>query len=297
MMFKFNKNTQIRGELMRIFQIGFNYSQDGPGNRLVFHLQGCNMRCPWCSNPEGIPLNGSIMCADKNLIEESAQYNKKLDYKLLNQFNVEVVEMHPHKFVNSMRELSIDEVSKLIMSSKRLFFDNGGVTFTGGEVTLQFDEIKQLFKLLKQENISIAIETNATSPRLLELIEYVDYLIMDFKHYDSSKQRAVVGIGTETIKDNLYNLSKLKNKSILVRIPLINGFNVSKVDLYGFIDYFKTIDTTNIAIEFLKYHEYGKEKWHQCGLVYMMNDAHISDDIYNEFVNEFTKNGMNIIKT
>jgi len=36
------------------FQKGFNYAQDGPGNRLVYHLAGCNMRCPWCSNPEGL---------------------------------------------------------------------------------------------------------------------------------------------------------------------------------------------------------------------------------------------------
>ena len=36
------------------FQKGFNYNQDGPGNRLVYHLAGCNMRCPWCSNPEGV---------------------------------------------------------------------------------------------------------------------------------------------------------------------------------------------------------------------------------------------------
>lgn len=38
------------------FQKGFNYAQDGPGNRLVYHLAGCNMRCPWCSNPEGLRM-------------------------------------------------------------------------------------------------------------------------------------------------------------------------------------------------------------------------------------------------
>lgn len=41
---------------IRYFQKGFNYSQDGPGNRLVYHLQGCNLRCPWCSNPEGMGI-------------------------------------------------------------------------------------------------------------------------------------------------------------------------------------------------------------------------------------------------
>lgn len=39
---------------LEYFQKGFNYGQDGPGNRLVYHLAGCNMRCPWCSNPEGM---------------------------------------------------------------------------------------------------------------------------------------------------------------------------------------------------------------------------------------------------
>lgn len=42
---------------LHIFQKGFNYSQDGPGNRLVYHLSGCNLKCPWCSNPEGMTVN------------------------------------------------------------------------------------------------------------------------------------------------------------------------------------------------------------------------------------------------
>ena len=41
---------------IHIFQKGFNYSQDGPGNRLVYHLSGCNLKCPWCSNPEGMEI-------------------------------------------------------------------------------------------------------------------------------------------------------------------------------------------------------------------------------------------------
>ena len=48
-----------------IFQQGFNYSQDGPGNRLGYHLAGCNMRCLWCSNPEGISGGGESVTVEE----------------------------------------------------------------------------------------------------------------------------------------------------------------------------------------------------------------------------------------
>ena len=55
---------------LKVFQKGFNYSQDGEGNRLIIHLQGCNMKCPWCSNPEGMPLNG-VLITEKEWLTES----------------------------------------------------------------------------------------------------------------------------------------------------------------------------------------------------------------------------------
>lgn len=57
-------------ETLYIFQKGFNYSQDGPGNRLIYHLAGCNLFCPWCSNPEGMKQNGGKERKISDLVKE-----------------------------------------------------------------------------------------------------------------------------------------------------------------------------------------------------------------------------------
>ena len=57
---------------MKILNKGFNYSQDGPGNRLVYHLQGCNFACKWCSNADSIPLENpkAKECSVKEVFDE-----------------------------------------------------------------------------------------------------------------------------------------------------------------------------------------------------------------------------------
>ena len=72
---------------MRIFGKGFNYAQDGPGNRLVYHLSGCNMHCLWCSNPEGMDAAAGKEVSVSALVEECIRSRFKVDnIKVLHNF-------------------------------------------------------------------------------------------------------------------------------------------------------------------------------------------------------------------
>ncbi len=233
---------------MRIFGKGFNYSQDGPGNRLVYHLSGCNMRCIWCSNPDGMGMDAG-------------------------------------------KEYSVSEIIEECKSCRPTFFGGGGVTFTGGEATLQHEELLEVLRGLKEANIHTAIETNGTSKKLCEILQYVDYLIMDFKHYDSEILKEYTGVGNETIKYNFEQNCK-NGRQQHIRIPLINGINAAHPE--RFAEYFAQFDTSHTVFEFLKYHEYGKDKWQS---EYMVKDGFVTEETVKSFTQQFRAFGLKTVNT
>lgn len=240
---------------LKFFQHGFNYSQDGPGNRLVYHLQGCNMHCPWCSNPEGMSISAKAT------------------------------------------ERSAEEIINEIISCAPMFWDGGGVTFTGGEATLQADVVYAIMKAVREKGISTAIETNATVAECEKLADVCDCFMIDFKHPDKEKLKTVTGADVEMIKENIRKLSK---KAFLhLRIPLIHGFNDDAESLEGFTDFFKELQNSgaDFDIELLPYHEYGKEKWQKCHKEYTVTNGFVSKQTLTEFTDRFKTHGFTVIKT
>lgn len=234
--------------MMKIFFKGFNYSQDGPGNRLVYHLQGCNMRCPWCSNPEGMSFDGGT-------------------------------------------EHGVEDIVRECVRSRAMFFSGGGVTFTGGEATMQWEDLVEVLKQLRAAKIHTAIETNGTSPRLPQIQEHVDYLMMDFKHYDNDAFLKFTGVGIEPLLQNYEYLCHI-GRQLHIRIPLINHVNAE--DPIGFARYLSRFDTANVVFEFLPYHEYGKKKWKT---EYQMTDGFVSAEQLSRFQKVFADYHLKTIHT
>ena len=290
------------GMQLNVFRKGFNYSQDGPGNRLVYHLQGCNMRCGWCSNPEGIALKGTLMVMPEHLLDSVCPHGaiavKSLDRgRCAACPTCECINVNRNHSIRwSSAAFDVEAIVSEAKRSTALYFDGGGVTLSGGEVTVQFAAARRLLQRLKEEGIHTTIETNGAHRRLGELFPLVDFLIIDFKHHDDARLREATGVGTALIKRNVAK-ALAEHENLLIRIPLIGGFNDSAADAEGFASFFRQFDTTHANFELIAYHEYGKDKWAQCGLPYAMANAYVGDENIARFHTVFEANGFNVIHT
>ena len=243
---------------IHILQKGFNYSQDGPGNRLVYHLSGCNLKCPWCSNPEGMEITENAI------------------------------------------PLTVENIVKEAVSCKMMFIDGGGVTLTGGEVTCQKDSIINLLHQLKENGVHTCIETNASLKNCEEIFKAVDYMIADFKSPDSEKLKAVTGADLEIIKENLLLRAKTK-KPLLIRIPIINGFNNGKENAVSFSEFFEELKaksgSENLYFEILTYHEYGREKYEKAGKEYTVKNGFVTAEDVKILSQEIKNKNLKLIHT
>jgi len=252
--------------VLKVSKKGFNYSQDGPGNRLIYHLQGCNMRCPWCANPESMALDGTLITSQIT---------------------------GPHVSFTSER---VEDLLEEANDSRPLFFDGGGITVTGGEPTMQFDALKEFLTGLKACGIHTAIETNATHPKLSELFPLLDLLIMDCKHIDDKIHRPVTGVSNQIILKNIEK-AMTEHGDVLIRTPLVNGFNADNETALRFVRFYQQFDTDHTRFELLKYHEYGRDKWTACGLPYQIKDGFISESRYTDIENIYKSGGLTVVRT
>lgn len=242
-------DEKVRGVIFNIQRFSLH---DGPGIRTTVFFKGCNLRCAWCHNPESFIKEPQV----------------SIDRKKENGADPDGAKTTIGK------QYTPREVMDVVVKDRAYYErSDGGVTFSGGEPTYQYKFLLELVKLAKQEKMHVCLETNGmvAEKQLIEISQYIDLFLFDFKHYDDAMHEKYIGASNQPILKNLELLNRLE-KPLILRCPIIPGVN----DVPEHFEAIKALRNkcSNIQnVELMPYHDIGVSKWENIGYDYTLKET------------------------
>ncbi|WP_353892821.1 pyruvate formate-lyase-activating protein [Proteinivorax hydrogeniformans] len=225
---------------------------DGPGVRTVIFLQGCQLRCIYCHNPD----------------TWKAGYGK---------------------------EMSVDELIKMVKRYKFYYKDNGGITVSGGDPLLQPQFLKEFLKACKEEGINTAIDTSGHGlGDYDDILKYTDLVLLDIKAANEDKYREITKRKSDKFFEFLEAV-KRNNVDIWTRhvvVPTINAEEKQIVEVAKFIN---TIPNVK-KVELLPYHNQGAQKYKSLDMKYPLEGVQPLDNDSLDYFNKVLHKHLDIIE-
>ena len=292
-----------------VFNIQRYSLHDGPGLRTVVFLKGCPLHCPWCSNPESQLAspqvfynrercmrcgacraacpNGCITVGDdgfNRIDRERCDGCSGMEHALCESVCV----CEAIKSVGTSRRAS-DIFAEVVRDEICFRKSGGGLTLSGGEPLLHAEFCCDLLRLCHLAHIATAIETTGfvRTETIRRILPFTDLFLYDIKHTDGEKHRRVIGADNALILENLRYLRAM-DANVIVRIPLIPGFNADLPELFKIRDLAISIGVREIHL--LPYHIWGENKYAFLDRAYGMHcpamDGAEAERIAQELVND-----------
>ena len=158
-----------------------------------------------------------------------------------------------------------EELVKKIINYKPYFKGKGGVTFSGGEPLLQSNFLIEVCKLLKKENIHIALDTAGVGVgNYEEILKNIDLVLFDIKHVNEIGYHYLTG---KHISESLKFLKYLNasGKDVWIRQVIIPDFNDNLEYIEKLLNFLKLIKNVK-RIDFLPYHKLGDKKYNKLNI-------------------------------
>ncbi|WP_312688742.1 glycyl-radical enzyme activating protein [Kosakonia sp.] len=286
-----------------IFNIQRYSTHDGPGIRTVVFMKGCSLGCRWCQNPESrarardllfdprLCLAGCELCqtAAPDVISRALNdlliHREKLTERTLDILT-HCCPTHALSVCGEQR--SVEEITATVLRDKA-FYDRsgGGLTLSGGEPFMQPELAQALLQASHQQGIHTAVETCLHVPwRYIEpSLPFIDLFLADLKHVDEAVFRQWTDGSARRVLDNLQRLAQT-GKQIVIRVPLIPGFNADKTAIQAITDF--AAQTLKVReIHFLPYHTLGINKYHLLGEPYTAPDKPLDAPALLAFAKEY----------
>jgi pyruvate formate lyase activating enzyme len=172
------------------------------------------------------------------------------------------------------RVMTVDEVISVVAEDHAFYEESGGgMTLSGGEPTVQAEFCRSLLKTCYERGIHTAIETcgYARWEVWKLLLPYLDLILYDLKQVDPVKHKQQTGVSNQLILDNFRQLAH-SGKQIIVRRPVIPGYNDTPEDIHVLAQFVKEFDATQ-EVNLLPYHRFGQDKYELLGQEYLMTDS------------------------